>query len=45
MSEAGIGDATPNQTLAHLLRRQGMTYETVQQIYGDPVRDRRERNH
>ena len=37
MSEAGIGDATPNQTLAHLLRRQGMTYETVQQIYGDPV--------
>ena len=37
MSEAGIGEATPNQTLAHLLRRQGMTYETVQQIYGDPV--------
>jgi tRNA uridine 5-carboxymethylaminomethyl modification enzyme len=35
MSEAGISEATPGQTLAHLLRRQGMTYETVQQICGD----------
>ncbi len=37
MSEAGIDEATPNQTLAHLLRRQGMTYETVHRMNGDPV--------
>ncbi|MET0516525.1 MAG: tRNA uridine-5-carboxymethylaminomethyl(34) synthesis enzyme MnmG [Nitrospiraceae bacterium] len=35
MSKAGIPEATPNQTLAHLLRRQGMTYVTVQQVYGE----------
>ena len=35
MLEAGLDEAAPNQTLAHLLRRQGMTYETVQRIHGD----------